>query len=133
MQSSYSRSKLVNYIVDSLESGKAASILASEVAAYLIEVGKVSDLDSVMRDAQEARAQQHGVVELTARSAHKLELAHLSEIKALAGKQYSGTKRVITHQVQDESVIGGANLSFPHANLDVTIRAKLNQLKEAIA
>lgn len=133
MQNGYSRFKLVGYIVDSLESGKSAERLASEVAAYLIENGKISELDSVMRDAQELRAQKYGVVELEARSAHRLESGHLSEIKTLAGKQYANTKSVIAHQIHDESVIGGTNLSFPHTNLDVTIRAKLNQLKEAIA
>jgi F0F1-type ATP synthase delta subunit len=133
MQGGYSRSRLVSYIVDSLESGKSVSGLASGVAAYLVENGKISELDSIMRDAQELRAQKYGVVELSARSAHKLEAAHLAEVKTLAGKQYAGTKRVITHQIQDDSVVGGTNLSFPHTNLDVTIRAKLNQLKEAIA
>lgn len=133
MQKDYSRSRLVSYIVDCLESGESIARLAARTAAYLIEAGKVSDLDSIMRDAQEIRAQKYGVVELSARSAHKLDSSHLSEIKSMARKQYGNTKQVITHQVHDESVIGGANLSFPHNNLDITIRAKLNQLKESIA
>lgn len=133
MTGKYSRAKLVDYIVAELESGKTTSKLSSKVGAYLIETGKVSELDSVMRDAQELRAQKHGVVELTARSAHKLDAAQVSHIKAVAKHQYGTAKTVTLHQVKDQSVIGGANLTFPHSSLDLTIRAKLNQLRSSIS
>ena len=133
MQRNYSRTKLVDYIVDQLQAEVDLNKLAQSVAAYLIEVNKVSDLDSVMRDAQELRAQKYGVVELTARSAHPLEASHLNQIEQIAKQQYSKTTRVITHQEHDDKVIGGTNLTFPHANLDVTVRGTLNQLREAIS
>lgn len=131
MQRTYSRTKLVKYIVDSLESGKSEKDLARKVAAYLIEVGKTSDLNSVMRDVQELRAAQYGIVELTATSAHHLEKSSLSDVEAIASRQYPGAKRTTVHQEIDPAVVGGANLTFPHASLDLTIRAKLNQLREA--
>ncbi len=131
MQRTYSRSKLVAYIVDSLESGQSATKLAREVAAYLIEVGKTSDLVSIMRDAQELRATRYGVVELTAASAHPLEKSSLNDVEAIAKRQYPGASQTTIHQKIDPTIIGGANLTFPHASLDLTIRAKLNQLREA--
>ena len=133
MNSTYSRTKLVNYIVDELESGKNVADLSKKIAAYLIESGKASELDSVMRDAQELRAQKYGVVELTARSAHALDSGQVTQIEKVASSQYAGAKKVKMHKLHDDSVIGGANLTLPHASLDVTIRAKLNQLKESIS
>ncbi|MGI9027872.1 MAG: F0F1 ATP synthase subunit delta [Candidatus Saccharimonadales bacterium] len=132
MQRNYSRAKLVQYIVDSLESGAASKTLAQSVAAYLIDAGKAADLNSVMRDAQELRAQQSGVVELDVRSAHTLDAAQVQQIEAVARKQYPTARRVTLNQIHDDSVVAGANLSFPHATFDLTVRAKLNQLREGI-
>lgn len=132
MQKAYSRPALVAYIVQELADGADESKLAQRVAAYLINTNKIYELDSVMRDAQELRAQQSGVVELTIRSAHELDAAQRKQIESLAKAQYPATKKVLTHQVHDESVVGGASVQFPHASLDVTVRAKLNQLREAV-
>jgi F0F1-type ATP synthase delta subunit len=132
MHKSYSRSKLVEYIVGALESGRDSADIAKHVAAYLIESGKTSELDSVMRDAQELRAQEYGIIELTARSAHALDSDQLANVEGIAKRQYKTAKKVTVHQVQDETAIGGINLAFPHASLDLTVRAKLNQLREAI-
>jgi len=133
MQRTYSRTKLVDYIVDRLQAGVKPSELSLQAAAYLIEAGKTSELDSVMRDAQELRAQKYGAVEFTVRSAHELDNSQVEQVEKLAADQYPGTKNVTMHKVKDETVLGGANLTFPHSRLDITVRAKLNQLKEAIS
>ena len=132
MQKSYSRKVLVSYIVEALDAGRDVADISRHVAAYLIESGKSSDLDSVMRDAQEQRAQISGVVELTARSAHQLDSEQRQRIESIAKQQYPSAKQIRAHEVIDESVVGGINLAFPHASLDLTVRAKLNQLREAI-
>lgn len=124
----YSRKALVNYIVENLDSPS----IGKQVGAYLMESGKVSDLESVLRDAQEQRAQQKGYVEVTVRSAHALDATQSESIKAIAATQYKNVKTVTTHEIIDPSVIGGANLSFPQTNLDVTIQDKLNQLRKAV-
>lgn len=133
MTQEYSRARLVDYIVKQLETGSKQSGLSREVAAYLMAVGQLHDLGSVMRDAQEARAENYGTVELTARSAHKMNQTQLGRIESVAKSQYKGAQRAITHQVEDDAVIGGASLQLPHASLDLTIRAKLNQLREGIS
>lgn len=132
MQRTYNRAKLVQYIVDSLESGTNADVLSRQIAAFLIESGKTSDLNSIMRDTQELRAAQSGVVELDVFSAHPLDPEHIAQVEAVARKQYAGSKSVTLNQIHDESVIAGAILSFPHATFDMTVRAKLNQLREGI-
>lgn len=133
MQNSYSRSKLVGYIVDSLNGGASGKKLAKEVAAYLIENGKSSELQSVMRDAQELRSQKYGVVELSARSAHAFDDSVQNRIEDIAKRQYPGVKKTIINEVSDESAIGGVNILLPHHSLDITIRSKLNRLRESIS
>lgn len=133
MQRTYSRSKLVSYVVGAINSGISVEVLARQVAAYLIDVGKISELDSVMRDAQDLRAIKSGVVEVEVRSAHAIDAEHVGQIESVAKQQYPGSSKVILDTVHDESVVGGVNLSFAHANFDITVRAKLNRLKEAIS
>ena len=125
----FSRSSLTNYIVDNLDSAD----ISSKVAAFLIDNGKTSDLDSILRDVTEAQAVKNGIVELTARSAFPLDAGTKESINDLVRAQYQGVKQIIIHEVIDKSAIGGVNLEFANANLDLTIRTKLNKLREAIA
>lgn len=129
----YSRTKLAEYIADAMNSGKSSDDIATHVAAYLIESGKTSDVDSVMRDVQEVRAAEYGVVELTARSVFALDAEEKREIERIATKQYPRTKSVIIHEEHDQSLVGGATLSLAQANLDLTIRSKLNRLRASVS
>jgi F-type H+-transporting ATPase subunit delta len=133
VQQKYSRSALVQYIVTQLEAGMDTDALSQKVAAYLIEMNKTSDVMSVMRDAQELRAQKYGVVEATATSAHELGQQQLDEVTSAISKQYDSVKRVNINQVHDPTVIGGVVVNLPQATLDVTIRNKLNRLRESIS
>lgn len=125
----FSRSALAKYIVGS---DKSEATVAQEVAAFLVEAGKTSDLDSLMRDVMEIRGREEGVVELTARSAHPLNPVVKSEIEAVATRLYPTARQVIIHEVHDEKLIGGVRLQFANASLDLTIKTKLNTLREAI-
>lgn len=129
MGQSFSRSALAKYIANS---DKPKAELAKGVAAFLIDTGKTSDLDSLMRDVIEVRASKQGIVELTARSAFALSPPLKSEIESLVSKQYPEVQKVIIHEIVDKSVIGGVHLQFANASLDLTIRAKLNKLRESI-
>lgn len=133
MQGKYSRTKLVSYIVEQLQSNAKTDELVKSVAAYLLDNNKANDLQSVMRDAQELRAQKYGAVEVTAASAHELGSAQLAEIESVVRGQYAAAKDVTIHTVQDESVVGGTIVTLPQATLDVSVRSKLNQLREAIS
>lgn len=133
MNKAYSRSKLVNYIVESINSGANINKLSKEVAAFLVDAGKISELDSIMRDARELRAAKFGVVELDVRSAHDIDATTIKEIEKVAKSQYPTTKKVNLNKIHDDSVVAGAILSFPHASFDVTVKTKLNKLREAIS
>lgn len=129
----YSRTKLAAYIAEAIATEKSEEVIAQNVAAYLIENGKTADLNSLMRDVQELRARHAGVVELTARSAYPLNSDEKNQIEDVIKSQYPNAKEVIMHEEHDARVIGGASISLAQANLDVTIRAKLNRLREAVS
>ncbi len=129
MAQQFSRKALADYIA---QSDMPEAQLAQEVAAFLMDAGKVSDLDSLMRDVIEIRGRQNGVVELTASSAHELTPAVRSEIEAIAKKLYPGASKVTIHEVHDAALIGGVRLQFANASLDLSVQSKLNKLREAI-
>jgi F0F1-type ATP synthase delta subunit len=121
--------KLAQEITDRLGKGIDSRQLANEVAAYLIDSGQTSALSSVLRDVQEIRAEKDGIVEVIASSAYPLSAEQKAEIESAAKKQYPNMKQVIIHHDLDTNVVGGVSLSFANASLDLTIRAKLNQLR----
>lgn len=129
----YSRAKLASYIADQIAKGTSEDELSRNIAAYLVESGKTADLNSLMREVQQLRAEKQGIVELTARSAYPLDKEEKELIESVASKQYPNAREVIIHEEHDERIIGGASLSLAEANLDVTIRSKLNRLREAVS
>lgn len=126
----FSRNDLVQYIADNIHDDKA---LADKIAGFLIDSGKVSELGSIMRDVIDIRARKQGVVELTASSAFPLDESAKNQIENLVKQRFSGVNSVIIHENIDRTLIGGVNLDFANANLDLTIRAKLNKLRSAVA
>lgn len=124
----FSRSSLVKYVVDNMSEPD----IAEKVAGFLIDNGKVSELDSILRDVMELQATSKGVVELSVKSAFELDEQSKESIRVRAKQLYPNAKSVVIHEVIDKSLIGGADIQFANANLDLTVRAKLNRLKEAV-
>lgn len=113
----------------SLSSGTSQPRLAREVAAFLLENGRIGELDSLMRDIIADRAEQ-GIVEVTAVSARALTPANLAEVKAQAKALYPAAKQIIINQRRDSSVIAGVRLELVDKQLDLSVRKKLNRFKE---
>jgi F0F1-type ATP synthase delta subunit len=123
------RRKLASEIAKRLDSGEAMPHVARAVAALLIDTNKTSELNSLLRDVQEIRARQNGIVEVTASSAHLLTDEQRSDIEKATRRQYPNAKKIIIHHQQNPDIVGGVSLSFANASLDLTIRAKLNRLR----
>lgn len=127
------RNKLADEITARLQAGESTKAVANQVAALLIDSGQTAELNSLLRDVQEIRASRSGIVEVTASSAHPLTDEQRKEIEQTTKKYYPNTKKVIVHHQQNQEVVGGVSLSFANASLDLTIRAKLNQLRTLTA
>jgi len=126
MATKISRKALATYLAENI--GREG--IAEEVATLLVESNQVADLESLMRDLNTVRSEKHGVVEVTARSAYPLDSQSKEDIESLARKLFPAFTQLIIQEVRDETVIGGVDLNFPGLNLDLTLRRKLNKLKE---
>ncbi len=125
----YSRKALVQHVSNNIDSPD----IANQLAAFLIDNNRVSELDSILRDVMELRAVQNGIVELNVTSAFELDKSSEDSIKAKVKEIYPKSETVVMHKKLDKTLIGGADIKFANANLDLTIKNKLNKLREAIA
>jgi len=103
--------------------------LAQEVAAYLLAERRTGELDSLLRDIMQYRA-DHGIVEVTAVSAHELTGQTRREIEAQVHELYPHATKVIISTQLEPSVIGGVRVELANQQLDLSIRAKLNRFKQ---
>lgn len=109
-----------------------AKKFSAEVANYLLDEHRTGELDSLARDLVNYRAAS-GLVEVTAVSARQLNTAALKEVRQKVKQVYPAARRIIINQRLDESQIGGVRLEMPGRQLDLSLRAKLNQFKQLTA
>ncbi len=106
--------------------------LAREVAAYLLAEHRTADVESLVRDVWQYRA-DHGLVEVRVTSAFALSDKLRTAIKAQVQKLYPAVKQVIISEQRDPSIIGGIRLELANQQLDASLRAKLNHFKQLTA
>ncbi len=102
---------------------------AKEIAAYLISQRRTGQLESLLRDMMQYRA-DHGIVEVIASSAHPLEPAAKTDIEKRVRRLYPEAKHVIITVEHDASLVGGVRLQLANQQLDLSVRAKLNRFKQ---
>jgi F0F1-type ATP synthase delta subunit len=102
---------------------------SQEIAAYLLDEGRVSDLDSLIRDIMDYRA-SHGIIEVRASSAHELTETIKEDIIAQVKRSHPEAKTIIVSPIRDPEVIGGVKLELPNEQLDLSVRAKLSRFKQ---
>ena len=123
------RSNLAEYIVASVEDNMNSKKLAKNVAEYLLDSRKASELESVLRDVVNLRA-ANGFVEVDAYSTHKLSDSEIKDIKTTVKNHYDNTKTVVVNNLIDEDLVGGVKLYIGSDRLDLSIKNKLNKFRE---
>lgn len=124
-----SRSKVAGHIAKTTLAKGSSKQLAKEVAAYLLNEKRSSELDSLMRDVQASWAEA-GVVEAIASSAHPLDAVTKKQILSEVQRVYPEAKKIVITEQHDPEVIGGVRIQLPNKQLDLTVEAKLNQFKQ---
>ncbi len=109
----------------------APKSLAQKVAAYLLVEQRTNELDSLMRDVMQVRASR-GIVEVVAVSAHELDDMAIRDIKAQVKQLFPESKEVIVSPKLDASIIGGIKLEFANQQLDLSVKSKLNRMRQLI-
>lgn len=120
-----SRRKIAAQVAERLLAGNKNAV--TELAAYLLDTGRVRETDLLVRDIETALAQR-GVL-----------LADIASSRALSGdaekqiqkylKSKTGASTIHLRETVDPTLLGGVRVSIPGSELDSTLRHKLNQLK----
>jgi F0F1-type ATP synthase delta subunit len=124
-----SRSRLAAVIAERSLTTISAHKLAQEIAAYLLDEGRTSELDSILRDIMQYRSDE-GIVEVMAVSAYDIDAQVRRDIEVQVRELYPHAKQILISGVHDASVIGGVRLELANQQLDLSIRAKLNRFKQ---
>ncbi len=125
MHPKISRRKLAEFVVDSFERGNSLSHAVDQLAAYLVETGRVREANLVVRMIETVLSER-GTVIVRVTSAHSLSEALRRDVEA----QVSATK-VLYEEIIDPSVIGGVRIETPGQLLDATMKRKLLALRQA--
>lgn len=120
-----SRRKIAAYYADQLVAGKKSA--PQELAAYLVETGRIRELELIVRDVEAALADR-GVLLADVASSRELGEATTKTLKAYL---QATTKAATIHlrESVDPDLLGGVRISIPGSEMDATLRHRLNQLK----
>lgn len=124
--STISRRKLAVHAAERLIAGDSTKVVMQQLAAYLLDTGRLREQELIIRDIERQLATR-GVVLATAVSARTLSAQAKQALETLIKTEYDA-KQVALHEIIDESVIGGVRLDMPGKQLDATVKAKLEKL-----
>lgn len=125
------RTRLAKLVADTTLKQGVSPRFNRELAAYLLSEGRVSELDSLLRDVQADWAAA-GHLEVVARSAYPLSKSVRTDIKRRVKQLYPQARQIVINEVIDPEMVGGVRLNLPDRQLDLSLRAKLNQFKQSI-
>ena len=126
------RNQIAAAITSSLSIGDVApKRLAQAIAAYLLVERRTGELDSLMRDVIEARSAE-GIVEVTAVTAHELDQRAITDVQEQVKTIYPKARSIIVSPRLDPALIGGIRLEFANSQLDLSLRSKLNRMRQLI-
>ena len=123
MPARLSRRKIARYAAEQLTAGVATKDVTRQLAAFLVDTGRMPEYELLVRDI-EAELADHGVVVADVTSARPLEAGLKQEVARLVG-----AKSVQIRQSVDPAVLGGIRVDIPGKRFDGTIRHKLTALK----
>ncbi len=122
-----SRRKLATYAAARINGGEPTKTVLRDVAAYLIDARRKAEAILVVRDI-EAMLMNTGLAVGTVTSARPLSATALKSLESFVIKQNSTIKKVVLKEQVDESLIGGVKLELPGAQLDASVKAKLDKI-----
>jgi len=121
MQSKISRLKLARYVAERLLSGEDAVI--QELAAYLIDSRRISELDLVVREIS-GQFEKRGIVAADITSAQPIDASLRQEIAQLLG-----ANKLDANETIDPSILGGVKLETASRRLDASVSHRLELLR----
>ena len=122
-----SRRKLANNAANRLIAGEPKKDVLRDVAAYLIDSGRKSEVTLVVRDI-EAMLLSKGIAIGTVTSARPLSADALKNVESLVKNHYPAVGTVVLRTEVDERLIGGVKVELPGVQLDASVKAKIMKI-----
>lgn len=119
-----SRRQLATYCAEALHAGDDSCI--DKLAAYLIESGRVAEVDLIVRDIEDELLQR-GTVVADVTSAQTLTEQTRAAIAQFLQDAYAA-EAVLTRETVEPEVIGGVRIRSADAEFDGTVQARLQRL-----
>lgn len=123
-----SRRKIVIALVDMLEKGESVDRVAKILAAYLVESNQTRSAELYLRDIEFSLAQRFGIVTAYVHSARQLNRKTEEQIEQLL-KTTTNAKEIEMIKIENPSLIGGVVIRTVDAELDGSVRTKLQKLR----
>ncbi|HEY8992266.1 MAG TPA: F0F1 ATP synthase subunit delta [Candidatus Microsaccharimonas sp.] len=122
-----SRRSMAEYVANSLAEGKSKKLLLQQLAAYLIDTRRTSELELIVRDIEFSLAEK-GIVQASIVSAFDLSAETKKALEAFV-KTKTKASHVSLSNMVDPSVLGGVKITIPGRELDQTVARQLTVLK----
>ncbi|HEV2402824.1 MAG TPA: F0F1 ATP synthase subunit delta [Candidatus Saccharimonadales bacterium] len=122
------RKKIADFVARESLSHGFGKAQARELAAYLLEERRTTELASLLRDIQESWAAA-GYAEVLVHAAHPLNRTTRQDVTLEVHRVYPHAERVTITEVGDASLVGGLRLDFAQAQLDLSVQSELNRFK----
>ena len=124
-----SRREVADVIAEYAIKAKNLKHFSRETAAYLLDEGRVGELDPILRDVQDIWARK-GYVNAIAVGARPLSDTSLSDVKSKVRALYPNAKHIKVISQTDPNLIGGVRIELANRQLDLSVRSKLNKFKQ---
>jgi len=123
-----SRRCVAKFIADQLAAGESPRRVAKVLAAYLTETNQKRLAGLLLRDIRSALLHQHRHLAAGVTSARKLDPQILTDLRTMLLKETNAKTAEIVERVKP-SLIGGIIVRTPDAEMDASLRAKLQKLR----
>lgn len=131
MSVAVSRKRMASHAAAQIASGKKKrSEIIDQLAAELIKSKRVSEAPLLIEDIAQALAEQQKIVTAQVVSRFPLSSANRHSIEALIKKK-TDAKTVLLDESIDESLIGGAIITTPELEIDLSVKGKLTSLRQS--
>lgn len=105
-----------------------SAVAVKELASYIIDQRLHLQIEDILSVISTEYSRVHGVVEADVRTAFPLT-KELKDALRTRVQESTGAAKVILHEQIDDSIIGGAIISTPEMELDLSLKSKLAKLK----
>ena len=102
---------------------------SERIAAYLLSEGRTADLEPLLRDIMQYRA-DHGIVEVIAVTAHSLTDDTRKDVERQVRSSFPDAQSIIISEELQNDLVGGIRIELPNQQLDVSVRSQLSRFKQ---